>query len=60
MERRFVVLEPKLSETRCFSGRLYCPEKALLKLNWFLRDFGYDAELLSHDQVDERALMNLR
>jgi hypothetical protein len=25
-----------------------------------LRDFGYDAELLSHDEVDVRALMNLR
>ena len=26
-----------------FSGRLYCTERALWKLNWFLRDFGYDS-----------------
>ncbi len=57
---RFVVLEPKLFESRSFWGRLYCTEKALWRLNWFLQDFGYDAELLSRDQVDERALVNLR
>ena len=28
--------------------------------NWFLRDFGYDPELLDQDQVDEKALLNLR
>jgi len=43
-----------------FSGRLYCTERALSKLNWFLRDFGYDAQLLKDDRVDERALLNLR
>lgn len=41
-------------------GRLYCTEKALWKFNWFLRDFGYDAELLSHDQVYVKALLNLQ
>ena len=41
-------------------GRLYCTERALWKLNWFLRDFGYDPELFSRDQVDEKALLNLR
>jgi hypothetical protein len=39
---------------------LYCTERALWKLNWFLRDFGYDAQLLKDDQVDEKALRNLR
>ena len=29
------------------------------KLGWFLRDFLYDPELLSHDEVDERALRGL-
>jgi len=29
-------------------------------LNWFLRDFGYDPDLLHQDQVDEKALVNLR
>ena len=57
---RFVVLEPESFERRSFSGRLYCTERALWKLNWFLRDFGYDMELLSQDQVDEKALVNLR
>src|ERR1700682_195684 len=60
VELRFVVLEPKPFEARLFSGRLYCTERALWKLNWFLRDFGYDAQLLKDDQVDERALSNLR
>ena len=57
---RFVMLEPKPFESQFFWGRLYCTEKALWRLNWFLRDFGYDIELLSRDQVDERALVNLR
>jgi hypothetical protein len=57
---RFVVLEPKSFAARSFSGRLYCTEKTLWKLNWFLRDFGYDPDLLGQDQVDEKALRNLR
>ncbi len=60
VEIRFVVLEPKAFESRLFSGRLYCTERALWKLNEFLRDFGYDAQLLKDDQVDEKALRNLR
>ena len=57
---RFVVLGPNAFERRSFSGRLYCTERALWKLNWFLRDFGYDQELLANDQVDDKALINLR
>jgi hypothetical protein len=57
---RFVVVEPKLFESQSFSGRLYCTERALWKLNWFLRDFEYDRELLSRDQIDEKALLGLR
>jgi hypothetical protein len=60
LEIKFVVLEPKSSASRSFSGRLYCTDRALWKLNWFLRDFGYDTELLSLDQVDEKSLVNLR
>jgi hypothetical protein len=60
LDLRFVVLEPKALERRAFGGRLYYTEKALWKLSWFLRDFGYDAELLSHDQVDVTALLSLR
>ncbi|PYT76052.1 MAG: hypothetical protein DMG40_26970, partial [Acidobacteria bacterium] len=60
VEFRFGVLEPKSFEGRSFSGRLYCTERALWKLNWFLRDFGYDAQLLKNDRVDTKALLNLR
>jgi hypothetical protein len=56
----FVVLEPATFESRFLSGRLYCTRRALWKLDWFLRDFGYDAELLDRDQVDEKALVGLR
>jgi hypothetical protein len=59
LELRFVILQPTSSASRSFSGRLYCTERALWKLNWFLRDFEYDTELLSRDQVDERSLLNL-
>lgn len=57
---RFVVLEPASFAARSFFGRLYCSERALWKLNWFLRAFGYDPDLLGQDQVDEKALRNLR
>ena len=57
---RFVVLEPNALQNRSFSGRFYCTERALWRLNWFLRDFGYDQQLLADDQVDEKALVNLR
>ena len=57
---RFVIQEPEPFATRSLSGRLYCSERALWKVRWFLRDFGYDVELLSRDQVDEKALLNLR
>ena len=43
-----------------FVGRLYCTQKAMWKLGWFLRDFLYDPELLAHEQIDEKALPGLR
>jgi hypothetical protein len=57
---RFVVLEPESFAGRSIAGRLYCTERALWKLNWFLRDFGYDLDLLGRGEVDEKALLNLR
>ena len=57
---RFVVLEPNAFQNRSFLGRFYSTERALWRLNWFLRDFGYDQDLLAEDQVDEKALINLR
>lgn len=59
LELHFAILEPKELGKKTFAGRLYCTEKALWKFSWFLRDFGYDSELLSQDQVDVKALRNL-
>ena len=55
----FAILEPKGFAARKISGRLYCTHKSLWKLNWFLRDFGYDPDLLGRDEVDEKALVGL-
>jgi hypothetical protein len=57
---RFVVLEPHQFAGRTFTGRVYCTSKILWKLTWFLLDFGYDAELLGHDEVDDKNLVGLR
>ncbi len=57
---RLVILEPKEHAGQTISGRLYCTPKALWKLSWFLRDFGYDTDLLGRDEVDEKALLGLR
>jgi hypothetical protein len=56
---RLSVLEPKAFAGRSIVSRLYCTPKAMWKLGWFLRDFLYDPELLSQDEVDERALRGL-
>ncbi len=56
---RLSVIEPKPFATKPILGRLYCTSKAMWKLGWFLRDFLYDPELLSHDELDERALRGL-
>ena len=55
----FAVLGPKEYTGQTISGRLYCSKKALWRLNWFLRDFGYDPDLLGRDEVDERSLLGL-
>ena len=57
---RFAVLEPRQGEGKIFAGRLYCTPKALWKLIWFLRDFGYDHELLAHDEIEDKRLVGLR
>jgi len=57
---RFSVLEPEPLAGRTVSGRLYCTPKDLWKFSWFLRDFGYDLELLGRDEVEEKGLIGLR
>ena len=56
---RFQVIEPKPYAGHFLASRLYCTPKALWKLSWFLRDFGYDSELLGRDELDEKALIGL-
>ena len=55
----FAILEPQDFLNRKISGRLYATTKALWRLNWFLRDFDYDRDLLGRDEVDEKALVGL-
>ena len=57
---RLAVIEPKHLAGTPLSGRLYCTEKALWKLSWFLRDFGYDTELLGRDELDEKRIVGLQ
>jgi hypothetical protein len=57
---RCAVLEPKHVAGRSITGRVYCTPKALWKVTWFLRDFGYETELLGQDEIDEKALVGLR
>ena len=57
---RLSVIEPRTLAGQSMVGRLYCTQKALWKLGWYLRDFLYDPELLAHEQLDEKALRGLR
>ena len=57
---RLSIVEPLALAGQSIVGRLYCTQKAMWKLGWFLRDFLYDPELLAHEQVDEKALPGLR
>ena len=42
------------------TGRLYSTTRAMWKLSWFLRDFGYDTELLGKDEIDDQVLLGLQ
>ena len=57
---RFAVLEPRHLAGCVITGRLYCTTRAMWKLSWFLRDFGYDTELLGKDEIDDQALVGLQ
>jgi hypothetical protein len=56
---RLAVLAPQHFTGRSITGRLYCTPRALWKLNWFLRDFGYDPELIGRDEIEEKSLLGL-
>jgi hypothetical protein len=57
---RFAVLEPRHLAGCLITGRLYCTPRAMWKLSWFLRDFGYDPDLLAKDEIDDKALLGLQ
>ena len=59
-EVRFAVLEPKHLAGCLITGRLYCTAKAMWKLSWFLRDFGYDTALLGRNEIDDQILVGLQ
>jgi hypothetical protein len=53
------VVEPTSVAGHRFAARLSCSSKNLWKLNWFLRDFGYDPELLERNEIDDKSLVGL-
>ena len=55
----FSILEPNPLVGNGFAARLYCTPKELWKLNWFLRDFGYDSELLDRCEIDDQRVIGL-
>jgi len=55
----FLILEPASYMGRHVRTRLYCHDRALWKLRWFLSDFGYDAELLAAEELDDRRVVGL-
>ena len=57
---RFIGLEPKHLAGCVITGRLYCTPRAMWKLSWFLREFGYDSELLGKNEIDDQALVGLQ
>src|SRR5438876_11153490 len=56
----FLVLAPPHWAGHKISARVYSTPKALWKLNWFLRDFHYDSELLERDEIEEQSLTGLK
>ncbi len=55
----FLVLDPDRYAGRHIRTRLYCHDRALWKLRWFLNDFAYDAELLAAEELDDRRVVGL-
>ncbi len=57
---KFTVLSPRECAGQSITGRIWCTPKSLWKLSWFLRDFGYDQELVGRDEIDDKRLVGLR
>ncbi len=57
--RHFRILEPATFAGNYIRTRLYCHDRALWKLRWFLRAFRYDRELMAADELDDRRVVGL-
>ena len=57
---KFSIIAPRESAGQSITGRIWCTPKALWKLSWFLRDFGYDQDLVGRDEIDDKRLVGLR
>jgi hypothetical protein len=55
----FLILEPAGYAGRHVRTRLYCHQRALWKLRWFLSDFRYDTELMAAEELDDRRVVGL-
>ena len=55
----FQILEPAAYAGCYIRTRLYCHDRALWKLRWFLRAFRYDAELFAAEELDDRRVVGL-
>ena len=55
----FLILEPPGYAGRHVRTRLYCHDRALWKLRWFLSDFRYDTELMAAEELDDRRVVGL-
>jgi len=55
----FQILEPAAYAGCYIRTRLYCHDRALWKLRWFLRAFRYDAELLAAEELDDGHVVGL-
>ena len=55
----FLILEPASYTGRYVRTRLYCHDRALWKLRWFLSDFGYDPGLMAAEELDDRRVVGL-
>ena len=53
----FLIQEPPAYGGRYVRTRLYCHERALWKLRWFLSDFGYDPGLRAAEELDDRRVV---
>ena len=55
----FLILAPAPYAGRYLRTRLYCHDRALWKLHWFLKDFHYDPDLLAADELDDHRVVGL-